>query len=223
MSAAKGLPIDELARLCAAETAKFSQQLASDTQFCFELFRRALAEGISEAFTQVYRVYERQVLAWVHRHPQFVFCDEPADYFASTAWARFFQARHGARFADFASLPQVLGYLKICVFSAVALHLRERRRPGETTLEDVRELGAAPELAGELLAQQIVARIDTLLPDPRDRALARAAFVESLKPREIVQAYPGWWKDERAVSVDLYRIRKLLRGDQALRDLLSGA
>ena len=223
MSAARGLPIDELARLCAAETTKFSQQLASDTQFCFELFRRALAEGASEAFTQVYRTYERQVLAWVHRHPQFVFCDEPADYFASTAWARFYQARRGARFADFESLPQVLSYLKICVFSAVTLYLRERRRPNETPLEAARELGTAAELAEELLTQQIVAQIDALLPDPRDRALARAAFVEGLKPREIVQAYLGWWKDERAVSVDLYRIRKLLRADSGLRDLLSGA
>ena len=223
MSAARGLPIYELARLCAAETTKFSQQLASDTQFCFELFRRALAEGASEEFTQVYRTYERQVLAWVHRHPQFVFCDEPADYFASTAWARFYQARRGARFADFESLPQVLSYLKICVFSAVTLYLRERRRPNETPLEAARELGTAAELAEELLTQQIVAQIDALLPDPRDRALARAAFVEGLKPREIVQAYLGWWKDERAVSVDLYRIRKLLRADSGLRDLLSGA
>lgn len=219
MSAARGLLIDELARLCAAETAKFSQQLASDTQFCFELFRRALADGISEAFTQVYRVYERQVQIWVQRHPQFAFCDEPADYFASLAWARFFQARRGAKFAGFESLPQVLAYLKVCAFSAVALHLRERRRPGEAALDTAAELGAAPDLGAELLARQIAEHIDALLPEPRDRLLARAAFVEGLRPREIVQLYPGW-KDERAVSVDLYRIRKLLRSDSDLRALL---
>jgi len=51
----------------------------------------------------------------------------------------------------------------------------------------------------------------------RDRLLARCAFVEDLKPRQIVKAYPAHWKDEREVSVELYRLRRLLRNDPDLR------
>ena len=53
MTLAQGMPNEELARLCAIETEKFNRRQSSDAQFCFELFRRALAEGASESFTLV--------------------------------------------------------------------------------------------------------------------------------------------------------------------------
>ncbi|MFN8568034.1 MAG: hypothetical protein U0Z44_11075 [Kouleothrix sp.] len=60
-----------------------------------------------------------------------------------------------------------------------------------------------------------------MLPDPRDRLLAHCAFAQGLRPREIVQAYRrARWNNERAVSIDLYRIRRMLRGDAELRQLL---
>ena len=54
----------------------------------------------------------------------------------------------------------------------------------------------------------------------RDRLLARCAFAEDLKPRQIIKAYPSRWKDEREVSIELYRIRRLLRNDPELRRLI---
>ncbi len=58
------------------------------------------------------------------------------------------------------------------------------------------------------------------LPHARAMALlAHCMFVEGLRPRQIVAAYPGSWRDEREVSVDAYRIRRLLRRDSQLREL----
>ncbi len=220
MSVVDSMSIDELASLCATETEKFNRQQPSDMQFCFELFRRALAGGATEAFTRVYRIYERQVHSWIYRHPQFPLAGESAEFFASAAWSRFFFALRGAKFAGFLALPQVLGYLKQCVFTVVALHMRDQQRAHLAPLDPTADLAYLPDLQAGLAAQQVAQRITALLPDPRDRLLAHCAFAQGLRPREIVQAYPGRWNDERAVSIDLYRIRRMLRGDAELRQLL---
>lgn len=219
MSAADSLSIDELAHLCALETDKFNRRLPSDTQFCFELFRRALAAGVSEAFTQVFRIYDRQMQAWVYRHPQFPRSAESAEYFASAAWAKFFFALRGPKFAEFRSLPAVLSYLKQCVFTVIALYLRDQQRALLLPL-DAATIAATPDLQARVIHEQIARRIAELLPEERDRVLAHARFAEQLMPREIVRAYPGWWKDERAVSIEIYRIRRVLRADADLRQLL---
>lgn len=217
MTLAQGMPNEELARLCTIETEKFNRRQSSDSQFCFELFRRALAEGVPEAFTLVYRVYERQVQSWVLRHPQFVFAHEPAEYFASQAWSRFFFAVRGAKFANFVALPYILSYLQQCAFTAVTLHLRAERRDETLSLEAQATLAHHDHAEQRILAEEMMQRIAELLPDERDQLLARCVFVERLKPREIVRDFPGRWKDERAVSIDLYRIRRILRNDPGLR------
>lgn len=217
MTLAQGMSNEDLARLCTIETEKFNRRQSSDAQFCFELFRRALADGVSEAFTLVYRVYERQVQNWVLRHPQFVLAHEPAEYFASQAWSRFFFAVRGAKFANFVALPYILSYLQQCAFTAVTMHLREQQRSQALSLEAQGSLARHDQIEQRILAEELMQRIAELLPDVRDQLLARCVFVERLKPREIVRDFPGRWKDERAVSVDLYRIRRILRNDPGLR------
>lgn len=217
MTAAEGMSNDDLARLCSAETEKFARQQPSDTSFCFELLRRALA-GASEAFTLVYRIYERQVYSWVQRLPQFALVEESADYFVSAAWVSLLVAQRRPGFAGFRSLPQALAYLKRCVFSAVAQYLRDQQRPA-APLEAAARVALLPDLQADVEVDILVRRMMVLLPDPRDRLLVHAAFVEGLPPREVIEAYPGRWRDERAVTVDLYRIRRLLRNDAELRRL----
>src|SRR5262245_65624709 len=81
MSEVYSLSIDDLAQRCAAETENFSRRRDSDPRFCFELLRRALVENISEAFTRIYQIYERQVLGWVYSHSRFQQTAESADFF----------------------------------------------------------------------------------------------------------------------------------------------
>lgn len=211
------LSIEELAQRCAEETAKFNRHQSSDPQFCFELVRRALAEERAEAFTRVYQIYERQVLNWVHRHSRFAQTGESAEYFASLAWSTFYFALRGPRFGRFASLPEVLTYLKLCVHTAIAQYVRDQQPAPSASLDEAAIVAHAPDPEARIAAAELWGHICRVLPDERDRLLARCVFVHDLKPRQIVTIYPAQWASERQVSVDLYRIRRLLRNDPELR------
>jgi hypothetical protein len=155
----------------------------------------------------------------VHSHSGFARSGESADYFVSTAWSTFYFALRGPKFDNFPSLPQVLAYLKLCVHTAIAQYLRDQQPVPTTSLDDAPNAAHLPDLGMWIAAAELWRQIEHFLPDPRDRLLARCAFVEDLKPRQIVKAYPARWKDEREVSVELYRIRRLLRNAPELRQL----
>jgi hypothetical protein len=213
---AASLPVDVLAQRCAEETDKFNRRQSNDAQYCFELLRRALAEGSSEAFTRVYQVYERQVLNWVYSHSRFVQTGESADFFAGAALRTFYFALRGPKFDKFPSLPQVLAYLKLCVHTAIAQYIRDQQPAPTAALDEIGEIAHTPDLSLRTDAAELWDHICTLLPDERDRLLARLVFIQDLKPRQIVAAHPGQWRDERDVSVALYRLRRTLRGDAEL-------
>jgi hypothetical protein len=213
------MSLDELAQRCAEETEKFSRRQANDPQFCFELLRRALVDGVPEAFTRVYRNYERQVLSWVYSHSGFAQTGESADFFARSALSTFYFALRGPKFTQFTSLAKVLTYLKLCVHTAIMQYLRDQRPSATTHLDEASELIHTPDLDNRADAAELWAHICRLLPDPRDRLLARYVFLQDLKPSQIVSADPTQWSGEREVSVALYRIRRLLRNDAELRRL----
>jgi hypothetical protein len=220
MSIADSFSLDELTQRCTSETEKFTRREPSDARFCFELLRRALADQPPDAFTRVYQIYERQVLVWVHSHSGFARSSESADYFVSTAWSTFYFALRGPKFDSFPSLPQVLAYLKLCVHTAIAQYLRDQQPAPTLPLDDVPNAAHLPDLGARIVAAELWQQIEQLLTDPRDRLLARCVFAEDLKPRQIIKAYPMHWKDEREISVEPYRIRRLLRNDLDLRRLL---
>jgi hypothetical protein len=85
------------------------------------------------------------------------------------------------------------------------------------SIETTGPLAETPDLGTRAEAAELWAYICDLLPDERDRLLARYAFVLDLKPRQIVELYPARWAGEREVTVALYRIRRLLRADAELR------
>lgn len=205
------LPIDLLAQRCAEETAKYRYQQPSDPQYCFELFRRALADESSEAFTLVYRIYERQVESWVYGHPRFSETDESPDYFVGWAMRSFYFGIRGAKFANFSSLPALLGYLKTCVHTSIMQYLREQRRTFYIPIDSVLGLAETPDLTQPLEAGDLWAQILELLPAPEDQRLAHYVFTLGLKPRQIHAAHPETWANAREVSVALYRIRTVLR------------
>jgi hypothetical protein len=211
------LSLDELAQRCAEETEKFSRRRDNDPQFCFELLRRALADGTPEAFTRVYRNYERQVLSWVYSHSGFAQTGESADFFARSALSTFYFALRGPKFAQFTSLAKVLTYLKLCVHTAIMQYLRDQRPAAMMPLDAANELVHTPDLDNRADAAELWAHICQLLPDPRDRLLARYVFLQDLKPQQIVSSDPAQWSGEREISVALYRIRRLLRNDAELR------
>jgi hypothetical protein len=207
----------ELAQRCADETEKFTRQQQNDPQWCYELLRRALAERDVDAFNYVYRTYEGLVLSWVRRHSRFALTGESADYFAGDAFRSFYFALAGPKFERFSSVAAILSYLKMCVHTSIAQYLRGQERAETVPFAEGVEPSTTPDLGETVTAAEVWQHILGLLPDERDQLLARCVFVLGLKPREICVAYRVHWKDERDVSVALYRIRRVLRADAMLQ------
>ena len=212
------LSLDDLSRQCAEDTTRFHREQLRDTEHCFELLRRALAEGRSDAFTRVYQIYEPQVLRWVYQHTRFQETNENAEYFANQALTSFYFALRGEKFSRFDTLPQVLTYLKMCVHSAIAQFLRKERALHFADLDAETLSTTGVGIADELQAAELWTHICGLLPDDSDRLLARCVFVQALKPAQIARGHPDRWRTPREVSVALQRIRRHLRKDPVLRD-----
>lgn len=211
------LALDDLAARCAQETQRFMRQQSNDTRFCFELLRRALFEGAADAFTRVYQVYEPQVRRWVYNHSRFEQTDENAEYFVSQAMASFYFALRGPKFQQFTLLSQVLAYLKLCVHTAIAQHLRDRQRITTTSLAAaVTVEQAQDDLSADIDSASLWLMICRILLDESDRLLAHSVFVLELKPAEIAARYPAIWATPREVSLALYRIRHALRASSEL-------
>lgn len=216
MAEAAGLPDDILARRCAEETERYAQREAVDPSFCFELLRRAFALGSEEAVALVYQVYERRVLAWVYSHTRFASTGEDAEFFASWAFHNCYRALQGEKFARFPTLAHILAYLKLCVHTAIVHYLRDQGPAAAASIDQIAEPSTPGESGIAVETAELWASIMRLLPEQRDRLLARCVFVLDLKPRQIVAAFPGVWRDVREVTVAIFRIRQLLRRDPEL-------
>ncbi len=217
------LSLDHLTQRCAEETHKFHHDQTSDPQFCFELFRRALAEETPDALWRVYEIYERQLYRWVQDVRGFDRISEGPDYFVMDAFSKFYFALRGPRFDGFSELPKLLAYLKMCAHTTVAQYLRdEAGNLGVKSIEDddVRQASFDPDPTADLMQGEIWACLCELLPEARDQLLARCRFSLEMKPAQIVAQYPQVWRTEREVSTALYRIRQRLRSDPDLRTLL---
>ncbi len=214
--------LEEIALHCHEETRKFTLHADYVTDSCMELMRRALFRRTPDAFTRLYEIYAPLVRNWVYQQPQFRWTDEDADYFVNAALTQFYFAVSGSKFERFETLAQLLQYLKRCVYTSIALYVRSAQMqaaavplPTDDLTPDVQ-----PNWDANINAHTLWARLCLLLPDEGDQLLARWSFIEGLKPADIVREQPGRWPDVRDISVALQRIRRRLRGDAILQDLL---
>src|SRR5512134_1148243 len=102
--------LEDLAQRCAEETQKFRQQRLSDkpvshnTQFCYEIFRRALADRAVEAWDHIVGLYQRQVQAWILRVPASTPYLDELDAIVNCAFIKFWRACRSKDLAAFPSL-----------------------------------------------------------------------------------------------------------------------
>jgi hypothetical protein len=217
MSDAASLSIDALAQRCAQETEKYFNREHNDTQYCFELLRRAFGQGHPDAIAHVYRTYERRILGWVYSHGHYARTGEDAEFFASWAFFTCCTALRGEKFERFPSVAHVLKYLRMCVHTAIMHYLRNQPPAQPLSVDNVVEPTVTVDFDGRVDASDLWEHVARLLPDDRDRLLAHCFLVQDLKPRQIVAAFPEMWHNEREVSVAIYRIRQLLRNDLDIR------
>lgn len=211
--------LDTLAQNCGEETQKFLKQVASDTRYCFELFRRAYGDVIEDALSRIYDIYLPMLARRARRHPLYFQSCQNDDYFARVALSSFFRVNHGERFEEkFSVLPAVIRYLYACLHSVITEDVRENARIIEPPSDDTDSIGDAATETDSLDSNELWDYICKLLPEAELQELAYQRFVLTMKPAEIVQRYPQTWTTEREVSVALQLIRRRLRKDNWLRE-----
>ncbi len=203
------LPLSVLARSCAQHTALFFQHIASDTRYCFEIFRRAIVEKDEQAWALLHELYHDQLLRWTRRHPSFNACHEDEDYFANRALEKFWQAVPPALFARFPDISHLLSYLQMCVNSAICENLRAlARAKHEVDLEEAEPCASSQGMEDEILTRKqgkelwrlIVGRLN----EPKEIQVAYDSFLLDLKPGAIFDRHPGLYES----TSEIYRIKE---------------
>lgn len=202
---------------CLAEVHLFKTEQKGQSPNCMQLFHIGVRDENPEAFAEIYKHFHSQIERWIYAHNGFYQTGESVDHFVSVTFTKFYHALQGEKFNRMRDFASVMTYLKLCVHSVIADYLR-KLPPLSVNIDDVPIADPTPH--SDLSFSLIWDRIIVLLPDAPDEMLARKVFVEGYKPGEIADAYPEDFVDARAVSVALQRIRRKLRSDHELRDLL---
>jgi DNA-directed RNA polymerase specialized sigma24 family protein len=205
------LALASIAHRCARETDLFFQRQRYDPRYCYELFRRAIADRSQRAWEMVYTQYRSLVTGWVNRHPAFAESGEEVQYFVNRAFERMWRAVTAEKFSRFRDLKSVLRYLQMCVHSVVldrvrsAGHAMVARQVEDSTAGNVARdpVYEEPALAN-VCRQEFWAQINARLRNEQERQVVYGSFVLALKPREVVARYPETFGDVKHV----YRIKE---------------
>ncbi len=219
----KNMRLQALADRCMSEINNYRRGEASSDQYCLEIFRRAMHEHDSEAWTLLVDRFKEFLLAAFRRHPRkeaASHLDSPENY-VDRAFARFWVAAAHNQQVTFTSLGAALRFLRLCLNSTILDMLRSYARTKEVPLPD-------PGFAGEPAVvdpdeeSELWEVIRTMLPGERERRLAFLLYHCNLKPREIVRRFP----QEFSNVDEIYRLRRnivdrLERGADQIRWKLS--
>jgi len=189
------MPVDGLAQRCAEETERFRMRLQDDSQYCFELFRRAICDRAELAWNFIYKQYERQVAAWVKERLGFDVSEANIDYFVNSAFAKMWHALTLDKFSKFADLKSLLYYLKMCVYSVIVDHKRLVEPPSQYVPDEAPIWGKDPGLEPEETMidrekhQAFWEWINERLHDEKERLVVYGSYDLDLKPKELYEQF----------------------------------
>lgn len=208
------LDLNALSERCALETGKFLQRLASDTQYCYELFRRALVLQNQEAYDRIIKTYTRLVKPQVRRKLHAPFNDQDVEECINWAFANCFRyLRTAENFAKFPTLKHIIAYLLACTNATAQSHNRKQAaRPIEVDqdLPEHDEQTAAVDPLDLLIDAERKARFYKLVSESCKNEQERVVleyYVElGLMPREIYAQRPDLFADVKQV----HRVKQIL-------------
>jgi hypothetical protein len=217
--------LNEVARRCREETEHFFRRLVHDTQYCFELFRRALALRNDQALALLMQNYRSLVEAWVRHHPKFEQTNEDSELFANAAFERMWIAITPARFIRFPELRSLLRYLQMCVHCSIADYLRTVEPTKSLDPEEPGALSREPTAPEAFLSsperaemwEEVLAEMRT----EKERVVLQCCFGLEMKPREIYEEFPGLFSSIQDIYRTKQNVMERLRRNEALRKSLS--
>lgn len=210
--------LDELARDCAQETARFFRGHNHDSPDCFELFRRALEQNSQGAWESICTQYMPLVRGWVAQHPELAHSGGDIHDLANRAFERMWTAWTPDKFRRFRDLRALLAYLKMCAHSAVIEELRQAGPgPRAVVLSDLPEdaLDVLPRNPGRSVEGEVLHRerseelwqlVSARLRDERERLVLHGLFVLDLKPAALLARH----RDVFCDTHEIYRVRQVV-------------
>lgn len=202
---------------CLNELKLFKQTGTGESVHCLKLFRIGIQDEDQHAFSLIFLNFHSQVEHWIFAHEKFYITGESVEHFVSVTFSKFYHALQGSKFARMDTFAGVMKYLKLCVHSVITDYLRSLPPP-TVNIEDVAIATESKPL--DATFDEIWQRILVLITDPIDQLIARKVFVEGYRPAEICEQFSDKFENPRQVSVALQRIRRHLRTDNQLRNLL---
>jgi DNA-directed RNA polymerase specialized sigma24 family protein len=230
--------MDLLEKRCAEESKRFYQRKSHDTRFCLEMFRRAFVDQDQEAWEYLYRQYQPLVSGWLENHALFPSISEEKEYFINRAYEKMWHSLTKEKFERFTELSAVLHYLKMCVGSVIIDYVRaqdririeefegnedlvgneagSRVKTEENALEDI--------VFNQIQSQDLWKRVKSLATSTKEHCVLYGSFLLGLKPREIVEAYPGEFEGVQEVyRVKEYLVDRLRRNQELIKYLTTYA
>src|SRR5213078_3530300 len=127
-----------LAERCVKEMNKYRRGEVPDNQYGLELFRRAMIEHDSDAWTWVQKCFGEIVLSWLRRHPrkEEAYRIDSEENYVARAFERFWLATAHNRQVEFSTLAAALQYLRASLNGAILDTLRACSRPKEVPLPE---------------------------------------------------------------------------------------
>ena len=221
------MTVADLARRCADETEHYFHNQTHDTQYCFELFRRAIHEDDQYAWEMIFNHYQSLVSGWVKHHSGFVSSGEEISFFVTGAFAKISNILTSEKFDKFSDLQSLLGYLKMCVHSVITDYKRKADRARvQVSLDeikfDVRSPDPSPEstVFEEFDSRTLWTHLNGKLNDEKERLVMQGIFVLALKPRELCDYYEGLFENVEEVYRIKQNIFARLRRDEEIRKFL---
>jgi hypothetical protein len=212
--------LDLLEKRCAEESKRFYQRKSNDTRFCFEMFRRAFVGQDQDAWEYIYRQYQPLVSGWLENHALFPSISEEKEYFINRAYEKMWHSLSKEKFDRFTDLKAVLHYLKMCVGSVIIDYVRASKRIQIEELDQYEDLSRHEAVSGtrteenavedmvfkQIQTQDLWERVKSLATGTKENCVIYGSFLLGLKPKEILEAYPGEFEGLQ----DVYRVKEYL-------------
>ena len=186
----RSMSLSELTSRCMSEIQKYNQREPHNDQCCLEIFRRALLQQDSHAWSALMEHFHGIVLSWVRRHPQreAVRDIDSEENFVALTFERFWRVTVRNKTLEFTTLAGALVFLRACVNSVIIDTLRSQKEiPIPENFERV-----APEPDESNQRWEV---IKGFIPNAREQRLAYLLYYCGLKPRQIVQLLPREFND----------------------------
>lgn len=220
------MTVEDLAANCAQETNLYFKRQIHDTQYCFELFRRAIQEKSEDAWNFICAQYDALVTRWVTQHYGFAASGEEAQDFVSKAFSKISTTITAEKFGKFSDLGSLLRYLKLCVHSVIVDFRRTIDYANLSAWDEIshQEQSAEPtpeeQAADRSERQTLWDLVSNRLHDRKERLVMHGSFVLDLKPQELIAHFHYEFGD----IDEIYRIKQnvitRLRRDSEFRKLM---